>query len=79
MSGVEWLEFAPEELKLLGEWKKWVVHPSVLPAVNQLILAVFNGEFKNIFAQLESCGFECEGGPLENNVAYRRLKSLLDF
>lgn len=26
------------------------------------------------FEELEACGFECVGGPLENHVAYRWLK-----
>lgn len=27
--------------------------------------------------QIEKCGFECEGGPLANNVAYRWLRKAL--
>lgn len=30
-----------------------------------------------IIEQLESCGFECEGGLLVNNVAFKALKELL--
>lgn len=30
-------------------------------------------------AQIEKCDFECEGGPLANNVAYRWLKAALDI
>jgi len=29
--------------------------------------------FPDALAQIESCGFECEAGPLENNVAWRFL------
>jgi hypothetical protein len=29
------------------------------------------------FAQIEKCDFECEGGPLTNNVAYRWLKKAI--
>ncbi|MCX7585056.1 hypothetical protein [Phenylobacterium sp. 58.2.17] len=28
--------------------------------------------------QIEKCGFECEGGPLSNNVGWRWLKAHLD-
>ena len=31
------------------------------------------------FTQLESCNFKCEGGPLENNVAYLWLKKALQI
>lgn len=27
-------------------------------------------------AQIEKCGFECEGGPIENNVAFRWLRNV---
>lgn len=29
-----------------------------------------------IIEQLESCGFTCEAGPLENNVAWRQLRGM---
>jgi hypothetical protein len=29
---------------------------------------------KEIVEQLRSCGFECEAGPLENNVAFIALE-----
>lgn len=31
--------------------------------------------FETAFEQLEKCEFECEGGPLRNNVAYQWLKA----
>lgn len=31
---------------------------------------------KEIVKQIESCGYECEAGPLENNQAFQRLKEL---
>lgn len=33
---------------------------------------------KEIVEQLESCGYECEGGSLENNVAFQELKKMAD-
>lgn len=33
---------------------------------------------KEIVEQLESCGYECEGGKLENNVAFQELKKLAE-
>lgn len=38
-------------------------------------------EFKTlneIVEQLKSCGYECEAGPLENNVAFQKLAELAD-
>lgn len=35
-------------------------------------------ELKGIVAQLESCKYECEGGPLENNVKFIRLKEIAE-
>lgn len=29
---------------------------------------------QEIIEQLEACGYECEAGPLENNVAWQELK-----
>jgi hypothetical protein len=29
-----------------------------------------------IIEQLEACGYECEAGPLENNVAWQELKEI---
>ena len=29
------------------------------------------------FEQLEKCGYSCDGGPLEGNLAYGQLKSCL--
>lgn len=29
------------------------------------------------FDQLEKCGYECQGGPLESNIAYRYLRDHL--
>lgn len=34
---------------------------------------------KQIVEQLESCNFECEAGPLENNVAFIELKRMAEF
>lgn len=36
-------------------------------------------EIEAIIAQLESCGYECQGGPLELNVAFIKLKDLNKF
>ena len=33
-------------------------------------------ELREIVGQLERCGYECEGGPLENSTAFIRLKEL---
>jgi hypothetical protein len=30
-----------------------------------------------VIAQIEKCGFECQGGPLENNVAWRWMKNTM--
>ena len=30
-----------------------------------------------IIAQLESCGYQCEAGALENNVEFKRLKEMV--
>lgn len=30
--------------------------------------------YQGVFEQIESCGFSCEGGLLENNLGYIRLK-----
>lgn len=35
-------------------------------------------ELKEIVEQLESCGFECVAGPLENNTAFIALKELAE-
>lgn len=34
---------------------------------------------KEIVEQLESCNYECEAGPLENNVAFIELKKRVEF
>jgi hypothetical protein len=39
---------------------------------------VNNDKLKEIIKQLESCGYTCEAGPLENNVAFIELKSLTE-
>lgn len=31
---------------------------------------------KEIVEQLKSCGYECEAGPLENNVAFMELEEM---
>lgn len=31
---------------------------------------------KEIVEQLKSCGYECQGGPLENNIAFIKLKEM---
>lgn len=31
---------------------------------------------KEIVEQLKSCGYECQAGPLENNVAFIELEKL---
>lgn len=36
-------------------------------------------ELKEIIEQLESCKFECEAGPLENNTAFIELKKRAEF
>jgi len=33
---------------------------------------------KEIVEQIKECGFECEAGPLINNVAFRKLAELAD-
>jgi len=35
-------------------------------------------KLKEIIKQLESCGFTCEAGPLENNTAFLELKDLAE-
>lgn len=35
--------------------------------------------FSNIVNQLEACGYVCEGGPLERNTAFLRLKMLAEM
>lgn len=35
-------------------------------------------DLRKIVEQLEACGFECEAGPLENNVAFIALKELAE-
>ncbi|WP_332648876.1 hypothetical protein [Lysinibacillus sp. 54212] len=37
-----------------------------------------NKELKEIVEQLESCGYVCVAGPLENNTAFVRLKELAE-
>jgi hypothetical protein len=34
---------------------------------------------KEIVKQLESCGYECEAGPLRNNTAFIALKEASNF
>ena len=46
---------------------------------NSLMHKIRTGEvmtLKEIVEQLELCGFECEAGPLENNVAFIELKEM---
>lgn len=31
---------------------------------------------KEIVEQLKACNYECEAGPLENNVAFQKLEEL---
>lgn len=33
---------------------------------------------KEIVEQLESCGYTCQAGPLENNTAFVKLKELAE-
>lgn len=33
---------------------------------------------KEIVEQLKDCGYECEAGPLVNNVAFQKLAELAD-
>ncbi|MCY8026385.1 hypothetical protein MOC05_14785 [Bacillus sonorensis] len=33
---------------------------------------------KEIVEQIKECGFECEAGPLVNNVAFQKLAELAD-
>ncbi|ASB90440.1 hypothetical protein OZL92_20950 [Bacillus sonorensis] len=33
---------------------------------------------KEIVEQIKECGFECEAGPLTNNIAFRKLAELAD-
>ncbi|WP_433958550.1 hypothetical protein [Cytobacillus horneckiae] len=35
-------------------------------------------KLKEIVKQLESCGYTCDAGPLENNTAFLELKSLAE-
>ncbi|MCY8345038.1 hypothetical protein MOC74_06080 [Bacillus haynesii] len=35
-------------------------------------------KLNKIVQQLKGCGFECEAGPLENNVAYIQLEKFAD-
>lgn len=35
-------------------------------------------KLKEIVEQLESCKYECQAGPLENNVAFIELKELAE-
>ena len=39
--------------------------------------SVIQYDAKSAIAQIEKCDFECEGGPLSNNVAYAYLKERL--
>ena len=37
-----------------------------------------NYTLQEAIAQVEKCDFECEAGPLQNNVGFRRIKQLAD-
>lgn len=35
-------------------------------------------EMLELIRQLEACGYTCEAGPLENNIAFIQLKAMAD-
>lgn len=49
------------------------------PTISAVLPAVPVSEFtlKTAVDQIESCSFECEAGPLENNVAWRWIREKL--
>lgn len=63
------------EIRTLGDQKR-VCHEiaNLFPQHN---LAKF--ALRGIVEQLESCGYECEAGPLENNTAFLALRELSDL
>lgn len=62
------------EFKTLGEQREFCYRVAALfPQRNLAKYAL-----KAIVEQLESCGYECEGGPLELNTAFIALKELAE-
>lgn len=52
------------------------VKPIVIPKTREELQMDEYDTIEKIISQLESCNYKCEGGPLENNVAFRSLKRM---
>ena len=60
------------EIKTLGDQKDLCARIAGLFPPHDLTKMAM----KSIVEQLEACGYECEAGPLEHNIAFRALVEL---
>ena len=62
------------DIKTVGDQKRVSVHIAELFLPQYLTRYALEG----IIKQLQSCHYECEAGPLENNTAFRALCELCE-